>query len=78
MTSEGSKPTSGAASDPLGFLTEELAELKRSGLYRPLRVLSSPQAVQVVVDSPPGDDLAVRVHMNEAEAVLVGLRLPFA
>ena len=44
MTSEG------AGSDPLGFLTEELAELKRSNLYRPLRVLSSPQAAEVVVD----------------------------
>ena len=40
----------GAGSNPLGFLAEELAELKRSNLYRPMRVLSSPQAAEVVVD----------------------------
>ncbi len=36
--------------DPLGFLAEEIEELKRQNLYRPLRVLSSPQAAEVVVD----------------------------
>ncbi len=36
--------------DPLGFLADEIEELKRQNLYRPLRVLSSPQAAEVVVD----------------------------
>lgn len=43
MTPEGTK-------DPLGFLADEIEELKRQNLYRPLRVLSSPQAAEVVVD----------------------------
>ena len=38
------------ASNPLGFLEDEIAELKRANLYRPMRVLSSPQAAEVVVD----------------------------
>ena len=30
--------------DPLAFLADEVAELKRQNLSRPLRVMSSPQA----------------------------------
>ena len=36
--------------DPLGFLADEIEQLKRENLYRPLRVLSSPQAAEAVVD----------------------------
>jgi glycine C-acetyltransferase len=36
--------------NPLGFLADEIEELKRQNLYRPMRVLSSPQAAEVVVD----------------------------
>jgi glycine C-acetyltransferase len=39
-----------ARTDPLGFLAGEIEELKRQNLYRPMRVLSSPQAAEVVVD----------------------------
>jgi len=44
MTAQGARP------DPLGFLADEIEELKRQNLYRPMRVLSSPQAALVVVD----------------------------
>jgi glycine C-acetyltransferase len=80
MTIAGSKPTSGAASDPLGFLAEELAELKRSGLYRPLRVLSSPQAAQVVVDGKPlinlssNNYLGLTTHPRLVEAAIAATR----
>ncbi len=51
MTTESSKATAGGPkSDPLGFLADEIEELKRQNLYRPMRVLSSPQAAEVVVD----------------------------
>ncbi|MFZ5854499.1 MAG: glycine C-acetyltransferase [Chloroflexota bacterium] len=36
--------------DPLAFLDDELAELKRQHLYRPLRVLSSMQGPECTVD----------------------------
>jgi glycine C-acetyltransferase len=44
MTAEGTR------TNPLGFLADEIEELKRQNLYRPMRVLSSPQAAEVVVD----------------------------
>jgi glycine C-acetyltransferase len=44
MSNESTRP------DPLGFLADEIEELKRQNLYRPMRVLSSPQAAEVVVD----------------------------
>ena len=36
--------------DPLAFLAEELADLRAKHLYRPLRVMSSAQGPEVVVD----------------------------
>jgi hypothetical protein len=33
----------------LAFLEDELAALKQKGLYRPLRVLASPQGAEVVI-----------------------------
>ena len=39
-----------ALPDPLGFLADEIAELKAQNLYRPMRVLSSAQGALVVVD----------------------------
>ena len=38
------------STDPLAFLADEIEELKRANLYRPMRVISSPQAAEVVVD----------------------------
>jgi glycine C-acetyltransferase len=80
MTTEGSKSTSGAGSDPLGFLAEELAELKRSGRYRPLRVLSSAQTADVVVDGKPlinlssNNYLGLTTHPRLVEAAIAATR----
>ncbi len=39
--------------DPLAFLADELADLRAKHLYRPLRVMSSAQGPEVVVDGRP-------------------------
>jgi glycine C-acetyltransferase len=41
------------ATDPLSYLADELEELRRQNLYRPLRVMTGPQAVHTVVDGRP-------------------------
>jgi glycine C-acetyltransferase len=70
----------GAGSNPLGFLAEELAELKRSNLYRPLRVLSTPQAAEVVVDGAElinlssNNYLGLATHPRLVEAALAATR----
>ena len=72
--------TEGAGSNPLGFLAEELAELKRSNLYRPLRVLSPPQAAEVVVDGAElinlssNNYLGLATHPKLKEAALAATR----
>lgn len=50
MTKSPAGAGSTTAADPLAFLGAELADLKRQGLYRPLRVLSSMQGPECVVD----------------------------
>jgi hypothetical protein len=50
MEARRRRPQTGADPNPLGFLADEIEELKRQNLYRPMRVLSSPQAAEVVVD----------------------------
>jgi len=52
--------------DPLGFLADEIDELKRQNLYRPLRVLSSPQAAEAVVDGHEVIDLASNNYLGLA------------
>ena len=42
--------TTRASRDPLAFLADELAELRRAHLYRPLRIVSSMQGPECVVD----------------------------
>jgi len=42
--------TAVTGTDPLGFLADELADLRARHLYRPLRVMSSAQGPEVVVD----------------------------
>ncbi|MGD0248810.1 MAG: glycine C-acetyltransferase [Candidatus Limnocylindrales bacterium] len=72
--------TEGAGSNPLGFLADELAELKRSNLYRPLRVLSSPQAAEVVVDGKElinlssNNYLGLTTHPKLKEAAIAATR----
>ena len=39
--------------DPLKYLGDEIDELRAKNLYRPLRVMSGPQAVHTVVDGRP-------------------------
>jgi glycine C-acetyltransferase len=41
------------ATDPLSYLADELDELRRQNLYRPLRVMTGAQAVHTVVDGRP-------------------------
>jgi len=41
------------ATDALSYLADEINELERQNLYRPLRVMTGPQAVHTVVDGRP-------------------------
>jgi glycine C-acetyltransferase len=66
--------------DPLGFLADEIDELKRQNLYRPLRVLSSPQAAEVVVDGKElinlssNNYLGLATHPKLKEAAIAATR----
>jgi glycine C-acetyltransferase len=70
----------GSRSDPLGFLADEIAELKKQNLYRPMRVLSSPQAAEVVVDGKQlislssNNYLGLATHPRLVEAALAATR----
>jgi glycine C-acetyltransferase len=90
MSIEDSTPTGGprpgqgarggARPDPLAFVDDEIAELKRQNLYRPLRVLSSPQAAEVVVDGKPlinlssNNYLGLTTHPRLVEAAIAATR----
>jgi glycine C-acetyltransferase len=56
----------GTRSDPLGFLSDEIEELKRQDLYRPMRVLSSPQAAEAVFDGRELINLASNNYLGLA------------
>jgi glycine C-acetyltransferase len=66
--------------DPLSFLADEVQELRRQNLYRPLRVLSSPQAAEVVVDGKPlinlssNNYLGLATHPALKEAAIAAVR----
>jgi glycine C-acetyltransferase len=66
--------------DPLGFLADELDELRREHLYRPLRVLSSAQGPVVSVDGhrcvnlSSNDYLGLTHHPRLQEAALSAVR----
>ncbi len=66
--------------DPLGFLADEIEELKRQNLYRPLRVLSTPQAAEVVVDGmelinlSSNNYLGLATHPRLKEAAIAATR----
>jgi glycine C-acetyltransferase len=70
----------GEQADPLGFLADEIKELKRQNLYRPLRVLSSPQAAEVVVDGKElvnlssNNYLGLATHPRLKEAAIAATR----
>ena len=83
-SAEGSKTTDSSKSNPLGFLADEIEELKRQNLYRPLRVLSSPQAAEVVVDGrelinlSSNNYLGLATHPKLKEAALAATRARWA
>src|SRR2546426_3855659 len=66
--------------DPLAFLVDELDELRREHLYRPLRVLSSAQGPVVSVDGhrcvnlSSNDYLGLTHHPRLREAALAAVR----
>jgi glycine C-acetyltransferase len=78
--SVGSNPNVGSKSNPLGFLADEIDELKRQNLYRPMRVLSSPQAAEVVVDGAElislssNNYLGLATHPKLKEAAIAATR----
>jgi glycine C-acetyltransferase len=71
MTTSASAPTPGAPaapqrSDPLAYLEDEIATLKAQQLYRPLRILSSAQGPECVVDGRPVISLASNDYLGLA------------
>ncbi len=79
MTADSSK-SAGPKSNPLAFLADEIEELKRQNLYRPLRVLSTPQAAEVVVDGKEllnlssNNYLGLTTHPKLKEAAIAAVR----
>src|SRR5450755_898681 len=74
MSNESTRP------DPLGFLADEIDELKRQNLYRPMRVLSSAQGAEVVVDGArlislaSNNYLGLATHPRLKEAAIAATR----
>jgi len=66
--------------DPLAYLGDEIAELKAKALYRPLRVMSGPQAPRTVMDGRPvislssNNYLGLATHPHLVEAALRATR----
>ena len=66
--------------DPLAFLSDELDELRRQNLYRPLRIMSSAQGPVVSVDGrrcvslASNDYLGLTHHPRLREAALAAVR----
>ncbi|CAN5267892.1 glycine C-acetyltransferase [soil metagenome] len=67
-------------SDPLGYLADEIEELKRQNLYRPLRVMTGPQASQTRMDGMPvislssNNYLGLATHPRLVQAALTAVR----
>jgi len=68
------------ATDPLAYLADELDELRRQNLYRPLRVMTGRQAVHTVVDGRPvislssNNYLGLTTHPHLVEAAEKAVR----
>jgi glycine C-acetyltransferase len=66
--------------DPLGFLADELDDLKAKNLYRPLHVMASPQGPEIDVDGlhvinlSSNDYLGLTHHPRMREAALRAVR----
>jgi glycine C-acetyltransferase len=72
--------TTTATRDPLGFIADEIAELKAKHLYRPLRVMSAAQGPVTTVDGrevislSSNDYLGLTHHPRLREAALAAVR----
>jgi glycine C-acetyltransferase len=72
--------TMSARTDPLAYLGDEIADLKAKALYRPLRVMSGPQAPRTVMDGRPvislssNNYLGLATHPHLVEAALRATR----
>jgi glycine C-acetyltransferase len=66
--------------DPLAYLGAEIADLKAKNLYRPLRIMSGPQAVHTTVGGRPvislssNNYLGLTTHPRLVEAALAAVR----
>jgi len=84
VTSTGTGSAEAAAGttrrDPLGFLADELADLKRQNLYKPLRVMSSQQGPEIeldgkhVINLSSNDYLGLTHHPRMKAAALEAVR----
>jgi glycine C-acetyltransferase len=76
---ETARPTS-TRRDPLGFLAAEINDLRQKNLYRPLRIMSSPQGPEIDVDGrhvinlSSNDYLGLTHHPRMREAALRAVR----
>jgi glycine C-acetyltransferase len=67
-------------SDPLGYLGEELESLREQSLFRPLRVMSGPQAPRTTMDGRPvislssNNYLGLATHPRLVDAALAAVR----
>ncbi len=72
--------TQGAGPNPLRFLADEIEALKRQNLYRPMRVLSSAQGAEVMVDGAQlislssNNYLGLATHPRLEEAAIAATR----
>ena len=79
-TSTTTGATTTARTDPLGYLADQIADLKARSLYRPLRVLSGPQEPHAVMDGRPlislssNNYLGLATHPHLVEAALAAVR----
>ena len=79
MANESTEPK-GSRPNPLGFLADEIEEIKRQNLYRPMRVLSSAQGAEVVVDGArlislsSNNYLGLATHPRLKEAAIAATR----
>ena len=66
--------------DPLAFLSEEIADLKAKALYRPLRVMTGAQEPETIMDGRPvislssNNYLGLATHPRLVEAALAATR----
>jgi glycine C-acetyltransferase len=72
--------TTSTRKDPLGFIADEIADLKAKQLYRPLRVMSAAQGPVTIVDGrevislSSNDYLGLTHHPRLREAALAAVR----